>query len=105
MLAGSVPTTLGNLSNLRILSLSGLVSLTGTLPTALGRLTKLGEFEACRMLHAFKWFRILTVNSCPLESLYLPGGESTLSGSIPDEVCDLRTDGSLHVIQPITQCG
>ena len=46
-LAGTVPTTLGDLSNLRILSLSGLVSLTGTLPTALGRLTKLGEFETC----------------------------------------------------------
>ena len=43
--SGSIPTTLGNLSDLRIVSLAGLVGLTGTIPTELGRLSRLGEFE------------------------------------------------------------
>ena len=43
-IAGSIPTTIGNLSVLNILDLRSLDSLTGTIPTELARLSRLGEF-------------------------------------------------------------
>ena len=42
--SGSIPTTVGNLSDLQLLHLDGLIGLTGTIPTELGRLSSLGEW-------------------------------------------------------------
>lgn len=43
MLSGRIPSELGDLSDLKFLSLDYIADLTGTVPSELGRLLKLGE--------------------------------------------------------------
>lgn len=47
--SGTIPSTLGDLSNLQFLALDYITDLTGTVPTELGRLSNLGELGGSRL--------------------------------------------------------
>eukprot|EP00261_Vitis_vinifera_P023292 XP_010655183.2 PREDICTED: LRR receptor-like serine/threonine-protein kinase EFR [Vitis vinifera] len=68
-LKGNIPTEIGNLSNLYLLSLNN-NDLTGTIPPSIGQLQK-------------------------LQGLYLPSNK--LQGSIPNDICQLRNLGELFL--------
>ena len=105
--SGSIPSALGNLSNLRFLSLSGLVRLSGTVPTELRRLTSLGESSQnlCTLHGSVSTgISILTIVVVVIERLELPT-ESKLSGTVPSELCDLLTKGKLEdFVGPVDIC-
>jgi Leucine-rich repeat (LRR) protein len=92
-LTGSIPTELGNLSNLTILSLSS-NDLTGTIPTELGNLSNLTSLY----LYSNELTGTIPTELGNLSNLsYLSLGNNDLTGTIPTELGNLSNLTSLSL--------
>lgn len=105
--SGPIPTELGQLTRLTSLNLMGMNKLSGSVPTEIGQLANLGAFWSIFWIvvtrvvaHLFLMSHFVSTS----ETLNLDKTDS-LTGTIPSEVCNLRSQGLTNLIEfCITSC-
>mmetsp|Transcript_22199 Transcript_22199/g.62991 ORF Transcript_22199/g.62991 Transcript_22199/m.62991 type:complete len:1352 (+) Transcript_22199:327-4382(+) len=91
--AGGIPTEWGDMVGLHFLVLTDNPKFRGTIPTELGKLTNLIRFQ----LNDNLWTGTLPRELGNLKQLeVLDVKQTNLQGSVPQELCSLRTGGSLE---------
>lgn len=91
-LSGSFPTDYGNLSNLQYLSMAFMPLLIGTIPSEIGKLSKLGKREQqfCCVLPPFALDHYANRSVISITESVDVSNNIGLTGTMPSEICSLR---------------
>jgi Leucine-rich repeat (LRR) protein len=99
LLEGSVPTQLGSCPALSVVHLQDNAGIGGSLPAELGNLKSLGELEnECLSRDNCLAVYLTSKRSSTLLPATLDVFNTSITGSIPEAVCALKTEDKLEVL-------